>query len=142
MLEEFEAQLEVFTLPEDKVKILEEYKKNNNVAFVGDGINDVPVIRLADVGIAMGGLGSDATIEASDIVLMEDNLECISKALKISKITRKTVIANITFAISFKVIMLILAIFGITPIWLAVFADVGVTLLSILNSLRIFLYKI
>ena len=129
-------------LPEDKVKILEEYKKNNNVAFVGDGINDVPVIRLADVGIAMGGLGSDATIEASDIVLMEDNLECISKALKISKITRKTVITNITFAISFKVIMLILAIFGITPIWLAVFADVGVTLLSILNSLRIFLYKI
>ena len=129
-------------LPEDKVKILEEYKKNNNVIFVGDGINDVPVIRLADVGIAMGGLGSDATIEASDIVLMEDNLECISKALKISKITRKTVITNITFAISFKVIMLILAIFGITPIWLAVFADVGVTLLSILNSLRIFLYKI
>ena len=128
-------------LPEDKVKILEEYKKNNNVAFVGDGINDVPVIRFADVGIAMGGLGSDATIEASDIVLMEDNLECISKALKISKITRKTVI-TITFAISFKVIMLILAIFGITPIWLAVFADVGVTLLSILNSLRIFLYKI
>ena len=90
----------------------------------------------------MGGLGSDATIEASDIVLMEDNLECISKALKISKITRKTVITNITFAIFFKVIMLILAIFGITPIWLAVFADVGVTLLSILNSLRIFLYKI
>lgn len=129
-------------LPEDKVKILEEYKQNNNVAFVGDGINDVPVIRLADVGIAMGGLGSDATIEASDIVLMEDNLECISKALKISKITRKTVITNITFAIFFKVIMLILAIFGITPIWLAVFADVGVTLLSILNSLRIFLYKI
>ena len=129
-------------LPEDKVKILEEYKKNNNVAFVGDGINDVPVIRLANVGIAMGGLGSDATIEASDIVLMEDNLECISKALKISKLTRKTVITNITFAISFKVIMLILAIFGITPIWLAVFADVGVTLLSILNSLRIFLYKI
>ena len=129
-------------LPEDKVKILEEYKKNNNVAVVGDGINDVPVIRLADVSIAMGGLGSDATIEASDIVLMEDNLECISKALKISKITRKTVITNITFAISFKVIMLILAIFGITPIWLAVFADVGVTLLSILNSLRLFLYKI
>lgn len=129
-------------LPQDKVNILEEYKMKNKTAFVGDGINDAPVIKCADVGIAMGGIGSDATIEASDIVLMEDNLECISKALKISKITRKTVITNITFAIFFKVIMLILAIFGITPIWLAVFADVGVTLLSILNSLRIFLYKI
>jgi len=129
-------------LPQDKVDILNSYKKNTKVAFVGDGINDAPVIKLADVGIAMGGIGSDATIEASDIVLMQDKLEKLVDVIKISKITKKIVLTNIIFAISFKVIMLILAIFGITPIWLAIFADVGVTLLSVLNSLRIFKTKI
>ena len=129
-------------LPQDKVDILNNYKKNTKVAFVGDGINDAPVIKLADVGIAMGGIGSDATIEASDIVLMQDKLEKLVDVIKISKITKKIVLTNIIFAISFKVIMLILAIFGITPIWLAIFADVGVTLLSVLNSLRIFKTKI
>lgn len=129
-------------LPQDKVDILNSYKKNTKVAFVGDGINDAPVIKLADVGIAMGGIGSDATIEASDIVLMQDKLEKLVDVIKISKITKKIVLTNIIFAISFKVIMLILAIFGITAIWLAIFADVGVTLLSVLNSLRIFKTKI
>jgi len=129
-------------LPQDKVNILEEYKKYNKTAFVGDGINDAPVIKLADVGIAMGGIGSDATIEASDIVLMKDDLSNLADAIKISKITKKIVLSNIIFAILFKIIMLILAILGITPIWLAVFADVGVTIISVFNSLRIFIKRI
>ena len=129
-------------LPQDKVNILEEYKKYNKTAFVGDGINDAPVIKLADVGIAMGGIGSDATIEASDIVLMKDDLSRLADAIKISKITKKIVMSNIIFAIMFKIIMLVLAILGITPIWLAVFADVGVTIISVLNSLRIFIKKL
>ena len=129
-------------LPQDKVNILEEYKKYNKTAFVGDGINDAPVIKLADVGIAMGGIGSDATIEASDIVLMKDDLSNLADAIKISKITKKIVLSNIIFAIMFKIIMLVLAILGITPIWLAVFADVGVTIISVFNSLRIFIKRI
>lgn len=129
-------------LPQDKVNILEEYKMKNKTAFVGDGINDAPVIKCADVGIAMGGIGSDATIEASDIVLMKDDLSNLADAIKISKITKKIVLSNIIFAIMFKIIMLILAVLGITPIWLAVFADVGVTIISVFNSLRIFIKKI
>lgn len=129
-------------LPQDKVNILEEYKMKNKTAFVGDGINDAPVIKCADVGIAMGGIGSDATIEASDIVLMKDDLSNLDDAIKISKITKKIVLSNIIFAIMFKIIMLVLAILGITPIWLAVFADVGVTIISVLNSLRIFIKRI
>lgn len=129
-------------LPQDKVNILEEYKKYNKTAFVGDGINDAPVIKCADVGIAMGEIGSDATIEASDIVLMKDDLSNLADAIKISKITKKIVLSNIIFAIMFKIIMLVLAILGITPIWLAVFADVGVTIISVFNSLRIFIKRI
>lgn len=129
-------------LPQDKVNILEEYKMKNKTAFVGDGINDAPVIKCADVGIAMGGIGSDATIEASDIVLMKDDLSNLDDAIKISKITKKIVLSNIIFAIMFKIIMLVLAILGITPIWLAVFADVGVTIISVFNSLRIFIKRI
>lgn len=129
-------------LPQDKVNILEEYKMKNKTAFVGDGINDAPVIKCADVGIAMGGIGSDATIEASDIVLMKDDLSNLADAIKISKITKKIVMFNIIFAIMFKIIMLVLAILGITTIWLAVFADVGVTIISVFNSLRIFIKRI
>ena len=129
-------------LPQDKVNILEEYKMKNKTAFVGDGINDAPVIKCADVGIAMGGIGSDATIEASDIVLMKDDLSNLADAIKISKITKKIVLSNIIFAIMFKIIMLVLAVLGITPIWLAVFADVGVTIISVFNSLRIFIKRI
>lgn len=129
-------------LPQDKVNILEEYKMKNKTAFVGDGINDAPVIKCADVGIAMGGIGSDATIEASDIVLMKDDLSNVADAIKISKITKKIVLSNIIFAIMFKIIMLVFAVLGITPIWLAVFADVGVTIISVFNSLRIFIKRI
>lgn len=124
-------------LPQDKVKIVKDYQKNNYVAFVGDGINDAPVIKSANVGFAMGALGSDAAIEASDIVLMDDDLNQIGEAIKISKMTKIIIMSNITFAITFKIVMLLLAIMGKTSIWLAVFADVGVTLISILNSLRI-----
>lgn len=133
-LDAYHAEL----LPEDKIKLLEEYQIFGNVAFVGDGINDAPVIKLSDIGIAMGKIGSDATIEASDIVLMNDDLSSITKAIRISKLTKRVILSNIMFTISFKLLMLILAIIGITPIYLAVFADVGVTLLSVLNSLRIF----
>lgn len=133
-LDAYHAEL----LPEDKIKLLEEYQIFGNVAFVGDGINDAPVIKLSDIGIAMGKIGSDATVDASDIVLMNDDLSSITKAIRISKLTKRVILSNIIFAISFKLLMLILAIIGITPIYLAVFADVGVTLLSVLNSLRIF----
>ena len=133
-LDAYHAEL----LPEDKIKLLEEYQIFGNVAFVGDGINDAPVIKLSDIGIAMGKIGSDATVDASDIVLMNDDLSSITKAIRISKLTKRVILSNIIFAISFKLLMLVLAIIGITPIYLAVFADVGVTLLSVLNSLRIF----
>lgn len=129
-------------LPIDKVNRLEEIKRNSFTAFVGDGINDAPVIKLSDVGMAMGNLGSDLTIESADIVLMNDNLENIVKAIKISNMTKKIIKFNMMFAIIFKIIILLLASFGLTSIWMAVFADVGVTLLSVLNTLRIMKKKI
>jgi len=124
-------------LPGDKVLKLEEIKKNGCTAFVGDGINDAPVIKISDIGIAMGAIGSDAAIEASDVVLMHDDLSKIPIAIKISKITKRIVNFNIFFALGFKVLMLILAAFGFASIWMAVFADVGVTLIAVLNSIRI-----
>lgn len=127
-------------LPQDKVDKINEIKKEFTTAFVGDGINDAPVIKLSDIGIAMGGIGSDATIEASDIVLLKDDLNNIPKAIKISKLTKGIIKFNIIFAITFKIFILLLAAIGYTSIWLSVISDVGVTLLSILNSLRI-LYK-
>ena len=129
-------------LPADKVAILEKIKKDKLTAFVGDGINDAPVIKLADLGISMGGVGSDAAIEASDIVLMRDDLDKIITAIKIAKMTQRIVIFNIVFALSFKFLMLILAVFGVASIWMAVFADVGVTLLAVLNALRIMKKKL
>ena len=127
-------------LPQDKVDKINEIKKDFTTAFVGDGINDAPVIKLSDIGIAMGGIGSDATIEASDIVLLKDDLNNIPKAIKISKLTKRIIKFNIIFAITFKIFILLLAAIGYTSIWLSVLSDVGVTILSILNSLRI-LYK-
>lgn len=127
-------------LPQDKVDKINEIKKDFTTAFVGDGINDAPVIKLSDIGIAMGGIGSDATIEASDIVLLKDDLNNIPKAIKISKLTKRIKKFNIIFAITFKIFILLLAAIGYTSIWLSVLSDVGVTILSILNSLRI-LYK-
>ena len=124
-------------LPQDKAAKLDEIKQKGFTAFVGDGINDAPVIKLSDIGIAMGALGSDAAIEAADIVLMHDDLNKIPLAIKIAKKTIKTVKFNIIFALSFKILMLTLATAGYATIWMAVFADVGITLLSILNSLKI-----
>ena len=129
-------------LPTDKVQKLKDIKKESFTAFVGDGINDAPVIKEADLGISMGGIGSDAAIEASDIVLMHDNLNKISDAIKIAKMTQGIVKFNIVFALGFKFLMLILATFGFASIWMAVFADVGVTLLAVLNALRIMKKKI
>ena len=124
-------------LPLDKTNKLEEIKKEYFTAFVGDGLNDAPVIKISDVGISMGDLGSDIAVEASDVVLMNDNLDNISKMIKISRLANRIIKFNISFAIGFKLLIMILAFVGYTPIWLAVIADVGVTLLTIFNDLRI-----
>ena len=128
-------------LPTEKVEKVNEYRKNNFTAFVGDGLNDAPVIKTSDLGIAMGGIGSDATIEVSDVVIMTDNLSKIVNAIKISKKTLSIVKFNIIFSIVIKFFMLVLGAFGISKIWMAVIADVGVTLLLVLNSLRMMLKK-
>lgn len=129
-------------LPVDKVQKLKEIKSESFTAFVGDGINDALALKEADLGISMGSIGTDAAIEASDIVLMHDNLNDISKAIKIARITQNVIKFNIVFALCFKFLMLVLATFGFASIWLAVFADVGVTLLAVLNSLRIMKKKL
>lgn len=127
-------------LPGDKVDKLEELfsqkSTKGKLAFVGDGINDAPVLARADIGIAMGGLGSDAAIEAADIVIMTDEPSKIATAMKISKKTLKIAYENIVFAIGIKVLVLILSALGITTMWAAIFADVGVTILAVLNSFR------
>lgn len=125
-------------LPADKVDKIEEIIKtaNGSVAFVGDGMNDAPVLARADVGIAMGSIGSDAAVEAADIVIMDDNIEKIPSAVRISKKTMRIVHENIAFALIVKFGVLILAALGIATMWEAVFADVGVAALAILNSLR------
>ena len=127
-------------LPQDKVTKVEELLKKEQagryLAFVGDGINDAPVLARADVGIAMGGVGSDAAIEAADIVLMDDDLRKIASVIRISRKTLGIVKQNIVFALSVKVLVLILSAFGIANMWAAVFADVGVAVLAILNSMR------
>ena len=125
-------------LPQDKFKAFEKVSDNSEVTiFVGDGINDAPVLRRADIGISMGGVGSDSAIEASDIVLMSDELSRIPLAINISKYTKRIIKENLIFAMSVKVVILLLSIFGYANMWLAVFADTGVTLLTILNTLRI-----
>lgn len=129
-------------LPIDKVEKIKEYQKQGLVMFIGDGINDAPVIKTADIGVSMGSLGSDAAIEASDIVIMEDDLSKIKTAHNISKITKRKVKESIIFALIVKFIVLLLGVFGISTIWMAVFADVGVTLLAILNVLTIMWKKV
>ncbi|ASN62574.1 heavy metal translocating P-type ATPase [Latilactobacillus curvatus] len=128
-------------LPQDKVaavaKLTEDRATNGKIVFVGDGINDTPVLTRADVGVAMGGLGSDAAIEAADIVLMSDEPTKLATAISIAKYTRRIVWQNIIFALVVKGIFLLLGAFGIATMWEAVFADVGVTLIAILNALRI-----
>lgn len=134
-LDEYYAEL----LPQDKVSITEKimHEKDGNLLFIGDGINDAPVLALSDIGVSMGSLGSDAAIEASDIVIMTDEPSKISDVIKISKKTMKIVHENIVFAISIKIAVLILSLLGIATMWSAVFADVGVSVIAILNSLRI-----
>lgn len=125
-------------LPEDKVNKVQSLKnENKTIAFVGDGVNDAPVIALADAGVAMGGLGSDATIETADIVIQNDMPSKIVTAIKIGKVTRKIVWQNITMAMVVKIIVLALGAGGVATLWEAVFADVGVALLAILNAVRI-----
>ena len=126
-------------LPDDKYNLLEEKINKNNgvVAFVGDGINDAPSLALANIGISMGSLGSASAIEASDVVIMTDELEKIVKAIKISKYTNKIIKQNLIFAIGVKVLVLLLSSLGIASMWQAVFADTGVTLLTIINTTRI-----
>ncbi len=136
-VDEFYAEL----LPQDKVLKLEEILMNKypktSVAFVGDGINDAPVLSRSDVGISMGALGSDAAIEASDIVLMDDNPLCISKAVSISRKCMAIVHENIVFAIGIKLLCLVLGALGFSGMWFAIFADVGVMVLAVLNAIRV-----
>ena len=133
-IDEIEAEL----LPADKYTKFQNLKKKNQIiAFVGDGINDAPVLKLADVGISMGEVGQSAAIEASDIVIMTDKLTKIVDAIKISKFTNKIIKQNLCFALLTKISILLLSVFGLTTMWFAVFADTGVTLLTIINTLRI-----
>lgn len=133
-LSEYHAEL----LPADKVAKVEQLMKADSgiVAFVGDGINDAPVLARADIGIAMGGLGSDAAIEAADVVLMDDQPSKIALAIRIARRTLSIAKQNVWFAIGVKIAVLILALFGLATMWMAVFADVGVTVLAVLNAMR------
>ncbi len=130
-------------LPEGKVEYVEQLKSDpaNNIAFVGDGINDAPVLAMSNVGIAMGGLGSDVAIETADVILQTDQPSRIATAIKIGKATRNIVIQNISLALVVKVVVLILGALGVATLWEAVFADVGVSLLAILNAIRILRMK-
>ena len=127
-------------LPADKVscveKLLQDKSEKEKLAFVGDGINDAPVLSRADIGIAMGALGSDAAIEAADVVLMDDNPAKIALAMRISRKCLRIVYENIVFALAVKAICLILGALGIANMWVAIFADVGVMVLAVLNAIR------
>ena len=135
-LDEYHGKL----LPEDKVnqveRLLGETSERGKLAFVGDGINDAPVLTRADIGIAMGAMGSDAAIEAADIVLMDDKPSKIASAIRIARKTMRIVWQNIVFALGVKFAVLVLAAVGLATMWLAVFADVGVAILAILNAMR------
>lgn len=132
-------------LPEDKVTkvemLLQEKEEKDVLAFVGDGINDAPVLSRADIGIAMGALGSDAAIEAADVVLMDDDPVKIAKAIRISRKCMRVVYQNIVFAIGIKILCLLLGAFGIANMWLAIFADVGVMIIAVLNAIRALFVK-
>ena len=126
-------------LPQDKVRIVEELlaKRNGKLAFVGDGINDAPVLARADIGIAMGGLGSDTAIEAADVVFMTDEIGKLAASIQLAKYTRKIVWQNIALALGIKVLFLLLGALGAASLWEAVFADVGVTLIAVINASRV-----
>lgn len=138
---------EVYTqlLPDQKVEKLElldsQKRPKGKLAFVGDGINDAPVLARADIGIAMGGLGSDAAIEAADVVLMTDEPSKLLEAIDVAKKTKRIVWQNIIFALGVKGVFLVLGAFGIATMWEAVFADVGVSIIAILNAMRVLRMK-
>ena len=136
-IDEYYSQL----LPGEKVEKIEILEKNSDgsgkLAFVGDGINDAPVLARADVGIAMGGLGSDAAIEAADVVLMTDEPSKLLEAIDVAKATKSIVIQNIALALGIKGVFLVLGALGIAGMWEAVFGDVGVTVIAVLNAMRI-----
>ena len=140
-IDEVHSQL----LPADKVlqveRLLEQQNGKGRLAFVGDGINDAPVLSRADIGIAMGAMGSDAAIEAADVVLMDDNPMKIATAIGISRKCIRIVYQNIYFAIGIKLLCLLLGALGIANMWVAVFADVGVMVLAVLNAIRVLFYK-
>ena len=126
-------------MPENKLEAIEDIIKtvpDCKIAYCGDGINDLPSLARADVGIAMGAIGSDAAIEKSDVVIMDDDVIKIPLAIKIARRTRRVVLENIIFAIGAKVALLVLSIIGILPLFIAVIGDVGLLLLTVLNSLR------
>ncbi|MDE6676094.1 MAG: HAD-IC family P-type ATPase, partial [Clostridia bacterium] len=129
-----EIHAELF--PADKPVHAEQLKKNGKLMYVGDGINDTPVMTVSDVSVAMGGLGSDAAIEASDFVLASDNLSALPKAVKGAKKTRKIVVENIVFSIGIKIALMVLSLVGLIPLWAAVLGDTGVMLLAVVNSMR------
>jgi len=128
-------------LPEDKIRIVEELSKKSKVAFIGDGINDAPVLAISQLGIAMGGIGSDAAIEAADAVIMNDDPYQVIIAQRIAKKTMRIVLQNIVMALGIKGVVLILGAFGFANLWLAIFADVGVSILAVANAMRIFRTK-
>jgi Cd2+/Zn2+-exporting ATPase len=132
-------------LPADKVakveELLEQKSEKEKLAFVGDGINDAPVLSRADIGIAMGALGSDAAIEAADVVLMDDDPKKIAKAIRISRKCMRIVYENIYFALGIKAVCLILGALGIANMWMAIFADVGVMVIAVLNAIRALFVK-
>ena len=140
-LDKYYAEL----LPQDKVKkgesLMQEKSEYGKLVFIGDGINDAPVLALSDIGVAMGGLGSDAAIEAADIVIMTDEPSKLASAIKISKKTMQIVKENIVFSITVKILVLILSVMGLVSMWAAVFADVGVSVIAIINALRILKVK-
>lgn len=129
-------------LPLDKANIIKELNLTSNVLFVGDGINDSPVLAASSVGVSMGGLGSDAAIEASDIVIMSDEPSKIISAIKIAKFTKGIILGNIFIALGFKILIMVLGLTGLAGLWLAIFADVGVSILAVLNSIRTLKLKI
>ena len=134
-ISEYRAEL----LPQDKVHAVEEIMSEaggSSVAFIGDGINDAPVLSRADVGIAMGSLGSDAAIEAADIVLMDDDPRHVSLSIRIAKKCMRIVYENIYISIGIKIVVMVLGFIGMANMWFAIFADVGVLILAILNAIR------
>ena len=141
-LDEVRAEL----LPADKVTALESLlasqPKNGTLLYVGDGVNDAPVLTRADVGVAMGQLGSDAAIEAADVVLMDDDPRKLPRAIRLARRTMTIVTENIVFALAVKLVILVLGALGLAGMWLAVFADVGVSVLAICNSMRVLAMKV